>query len=175
MTKTLKPESDIFEIAKFIEDHINANWQLVLDANQKKLLNAYRKAGDAAYGTYLELLFKEVHKALRAAKLTIIPRLPGEFDISREWGNADETDQQRWMWSTIKPIGQGEPLGTIVTITYHDHSQFCLPRAPGVFAIEAVGKEAVVESLAQRSEDFKAAREASIEIAEYLASLEVQK
>lgn len=49
-----------------------------------------------------------------------------------------------------------------------------MPRAPGVFGLAAVGKEAVIEALAARSDDFKRAREASIEIAEYLASLEAE-
>jgi hypothetical protein len=120
------------------------------------------------------MVFRPVHLQLRQAGLKPRPRLPGEFHISREWGNADETDQQRWMWSTLERLDGGEALGTLVTITYHDHTRFHVPRAPGVFAISAVGKDAVVKALSKRSPEFQAAREASIEIAEYLASLENQ-
>lgn len=161
---------DLRAVARHIERHIQANWQALLEKHAARLADAYARAGDMAYGTYLDLVFRPIHLQLRQAGLKVRPRLPGKFDISREWGNADETDQQRWMWSTLERAG-GEPLGTLVTITYHDHSQFRIPRAPGIFAIRAVGPEAVVKALGQRSADFKAAREASIEIAEYLASL----
>jgi Family of unknown function (DUF6022) len=167
-------DGDIFAITRFVEAHVNDNWQVILDKHHTKLLAAYEKAGEMAYGSFLELLFKEPHKQLRAAGLRAWPRLPGKFDISREWGNADETDQQRWMWSTVRPLVKGNALGTLVTITYHDHSRFHAPRAPGVFALRETGKEAVVESLSQRSQEFRQAREASIEIAEYLASLETK-
>lgn len=51
-------------------------------------------------------------------------------------GYAPQTDQQRWMWSTIESTA-GEPLGTIVTITFHDHTGFHVPirvEAPSVLA-----------------------------------------
>jgi hypothetical protein len=102
------------------------------------------------------------------------PQLAGDFEISREWGRADQTDQQRWMWSTIHSA-DGEPLGTIVTKFYHDHTQFRIPRAPQILGLTETGKENVVEALSKRSAKFKNSREASIEIAEYLASLEAQK
>lgn len=77
------------------------------------------------------------------------------------------------MWSTIEQQ-DGSPLGTIVTITFHDHTQFRLPRAPQIIALTEVGEEAVVAALSARSADFRTAREARIEIAEYLQSLESQ-
>jgi len=160
-------------IGRFIQEYINKNWKVVLETRQEKLQDAYTRAGDMAYGTYGEYLFRPVHKELKQAGLRPVPNLPGKFDISREWGNADETDQQRWMWSTIRRI-EGEPLGTIVIVFYHDHSRFRVPRKPQVIAITQVGKEQVVKELARRSRNFRNAREASIEIAEYLAGLEQQ-
>jgi hypothetical protein len=166
-------ESDIHALARYIEDHIAENWQTILQTKHDKLLHAYNRAGDMAYGTYLDLLFRPVHKQLKQAGLRPEPRLPGDFDISREWGRMDETDQQRWMWSTIYST-EGESLGTIVTIVFHDHTQFRLPRQPQVIALTETSQEAVVEALSHRSTDFKNAREAKIEIAEYLRSLESQ-
>ncbi len=166
--------NDIYAIARSIEQHVADNWQTVLQIHHAKLLDAYNRVGDMAYGTYLNLLFRPVHRQLKAAGLRPWPQLPGKFDISREWGTAEETDQQRWMWSTIKR-STGEPLGTIVIAIFHDHTQFRVPRQPQVIALTETGKQAVIEALSQRSSDFQQAREAKIEIAEYLQSLENQR
>lgn len=163
----------IFALARHIEEQIAGNWQTLLHKKSDKLLDAYNRAGDMAYGTYLNLLFRPVHKQLEQAGLRPAPQLPGDFDISREWGVQEETDQQRWMWSTINSAG-GAPLGTIVTIVFHDHTRFRIPRQPHVIALTETGKEAVVEALSRRSADFKNAREAKLEIEEYLRSLESQ-
>lgn len=164
-------EGEIFALARYIEGHIAENWQTLIQKNSAKLLDAYDRAGDMAYGTYLTMLFRPVHRQLKQAGLRPAPQLPGDFDISREWGTKEQTDQQRWMWSTINSAA-GEPLGTIVTIVFHDHTQFRIPRQPQVIALPETGKEAVVAALSHCSADFKTAREAKIEIEEYLRSLE---
>ena len=171
----LSPDAagDVQAVARYIAAHVNEHWQTLLAKNDAKLQDAYQRAGDQAYGTYLDLVFRPIHMQLRQAGLKPRPRLPGKFDISREWGNADQTDQQRWMWSTLQTL-DGEALGTLVTITYHDHTRFHVPRAPGIFGLAAVGKEAVIEALSAQSANFQQAREASIEIAEYLAGAEGQ-
>lgn len=171
---TIAAGRDIHAIARAIEAHIATQWAALLHEHDAKLRDAYEKAGDMAYGTYLTLLFSPVHRQLRSAGLRATPSLPGDFEISREWGVPTQDDEQRWMWSTIETI-DGAALGTIVTITFHDHTRFRLPRAPQVIALTEVGKEAVVAALSQRSANFGAAREASIEIAEYLQSLEQQR
>ncbi len=84
-------------------------------------------------------------------------------------GNREETNQQRWMWSTIKSR-EGDSLGTIVTITFHDHNQFRIPQQPGIIALAQTDTDAVVEVLSQFSTDFKNAHEFKIEYAEYLQS-----
>jgi hypothetical protein len=162
----------IFALGGEIETYLAAEWRSILDENSEKLADAWQRAGEMAYGTYLDLLYRPVHRWLKESGLRAVPKLPGEFEISREWGDGpDETDQQRWMWSTIETM-EGTPVGTIVTITPHDHTQFRIPRAPGVVALAETGKDAVVDALCRRSPEFAAAREASIEIAEYMASLE---
>ncbi len=67
---------------------------------------------------------------------------------------------------------QGEEIGTIVTIIFHDHTQFRLPRQPQIIALAQTSKDAVVEVLSDRSTDFKNALEFQIEYAEYLRRLE---
>jgi Family of unknown function (DUF6022) len=165
--------SDIFAIAEYIENHIAQNWQILLHKHNDKLLRAFIKAGDMAYGVYLNFLFRPVHQQLKEAQLRPEPKFPGDFNISREWGTKEETDQQRWMWSTIKST-EGKSLGTIVTITFHDHTQFRLPQKPQIIALTQTSKEAVVDALSQRSADFKNALEFQIEYQEYLRNLKSQ-
>ncbi|MBE9211523.1 hypothetical protein IQ247_02115 [Plectonema cf. radiosum LEGE 06105] len=158
---------DIFVIGKYIESHIEANWQILLEKHHDKLLRTFNKAGDMAYGAYLNLLFRPIHIQLKQLNLAPKPRFPGDFSISREWGNQEETNQQRWMWSTIK-LTKGNSLGTIVTITFHDHNEFRIPQKPGIIALVQTDKDAVVAALSQLSVDFQNAREFQIEYEEYL-------
>lgn len=164
-------QTDIFAIGREIETYVAGEWQSILDENRDRLADAWTRAGEMAYGAYLDLLYRPVHRWLREDGLRAAPKLPGEFDISREWGNADETDQERWMWSTIESA-EGVALGTIVTITPHDHTRFRVPRAPEIIALAETGKDAVADALSRRSPQFAAAREASIEIAAWMASQE---
>ena len=163
---------DILTLAEHVDRHIDERWARLLEARLHELLAEFAAEGDTAYGTYLRLLFEPVHAQMKQAGLRAFPRLPGRFSYSREWGaNPEQTDQQRWMWSTIK-AADGAPLGTIVTVTFHDHTRFRIPRRPEAFALREHGKRQVVEALSLRSPEFAAAREARIEIAEYLRSLE---
>lgn len=164
-------KTDIFAIAQYIESHIALNWQTLIHKNIDKLVNVFNRAGDMAYGMYLGWLFLPVHKQLKQVQLRPEPRFPGDFNISREWGNQEETDQQRWMWSSINSI-EGKPLGTIVTITFHDHTQFRIPQKPQIIALTETSKEAVVDALSHRSAEFKNALEFNVEYAEYLQNLE---
>jgi hypothetical protein len=165
--------TDIQALARQIEAHIAQEWQGILEKRRAKLADAYARAGDMAYGTFLDLLFRPIHRDLRQAGLKLKPKLPGDFEISREWGNADESDQQRWMWSTVYAADR-DPIGTIVIITFHDHTQFRVPRQPQVIGLTQIGKEAVVEELSRRSADFAQALEFTLEYAEYLKSQEAE-
>lgn len=147
-------QSDILMIAQYIESHIAENWQLLLQQHNDTLLRTFNKAGDKAYGAYSNFLFRPVDQQLKQVGLYPEPKFPGDFSISREWGNLEQNDQQRWMWSTIESTA-GKPLGTIVTITFHDHTGFRIPRQPQIIALKETSKEAVVEALSQRSADFR--------------------
>jgi len=166
-------ETDIYALGRYIENHITLNWQILLQKHQEKLLGDFKKAGDMAYGVYLNFLFRPIHQQLKLVGLRPQPRFPGDFSISREWGNQEETEQQRWMWSAIAST-EGESLGTIVTIIFHDHNQFRIPQKPQIIALRETGKEAVVEALSHRCVEFKNALEFNIWYAEYLQSLENQ-
>ncbi|MBF2016647.1 MAG: hypothetical protein IGS23_15890 [Rivularia sp. T60_A2020_040] len=164
---TENKNSDIFTISQCIENHIAANWQTVIEKHNDKLLRVFDKAGDMAYGVYLNFLFRPIHMQLKQVNLYPEPRLPGDFSISREWGNKEETNQQRWMWSTIKSTKE-DSLGTIVTITFHDHNEFRILEKPGIIALAQTDKVAIVEALSQLSVDFQNAREFKVEYEEYL-------
>lgn len=160
-------EEPIQAIASFMEEYITESWQAILHEHHGKLLEAYEKAGDAAYGTFLNLLFIPVHRQFKAIGLRPEPNFPGNFEVSREWGNLEETDQQRWMWSVVLSP-EKQPLGTIVTIVYHDHSRFHVPRQPRILAIEETEKDDIVAALSLLSPDFKEALEFTEEYERYL-------
>lgn len=166
-------ERDIYAIAQYIEGHIAENWQTLIQKNIDMLLNIFTRSDDMAYKAYFNLLFRPVHKQLKQEGLFASPRLPGDINISREWGTEEENNRQRWAWSTINSA-EGEPLGSIVTIMFHEHPQFCIPRQPQIIALTETSKEAVVEVLSDRSADFKNAPEAWIEIEEYMLRLQSQ-
>lgn len=164
--------ADIHAVAQHVQRHVSERWRDTLDENAGKLADAYARGGDMAYGTYLGLLFRPLNRQLKAAGLTLTPDLPGDLDRSREWGDTpDETDQQRWMWSLVQGAS-GEGLGALVTVVFHDHTGFRLPRSPQIIALMESSDEAVIGALSARSEAFRSAREFTVEVAEYLKSLE---
>jgi hypothetical protein len=164
-------KADIFALGRKIQSHFAANAAPMLEENAEALSAAYEKAGDAAYGVYLGLLYRPIRRQMEAAGLRAVPAFPGDFDASREWGNEDETDNQRWMWSTIEGE-HGRPLGTIVTIAHHSHARFEVPRPPEILALRETDKAAVEAELSRRSPEFASAPEFSIWYANYLAEQE---
>ena len=163
-----KKEENIYAIARHINAHFAENWQSIFQTNYDELLDAYREMGDMAYGKYCQLLFQPINEHFRQAGLRPVPRFPGKFSISREWGPDD--DRQRWMWSAVSST-TGGLLGTIVTVLFHDHTQFRIPRPPHVFALTETSKRGVAKTLSDLSNDFGDAVEAKIETAEYMKSL----
>jgi Family of unknown function (DUF6022) len=165
---------DIHALGRYIKEHIDLTWQTLLETRHDHFKKVFEEIGDEAYGAYLEFLFRPIFQAFKTAGLEAVPKLPGEFEISREWGSTTEqTDQQRWMWSTVQKA-TGEAIGTLVVIVYHDHTMFRIGRQPEILSLNEVGKEAVVKALSERSSTFAAAQEASVEIAAYLESLGAQ-
>lgn len=170
----LRGRPDIFALGRWIDDKVAENWQSVLDAHSAKLADAYTRAGDAAFGTYLNLLFRDIKRKLREAGLKTTPPLPGDFDISREWGNDDGTDNERWMWSAAQ-TASGAPLGTLVTTIPHDHTRFRLPRRPRVLALQETERTTVEVALCSLSDDFAKALPFNEWYEEYLRQEEAQR
>ncbi|MGV3618429.1 MAG: DUF6022 family protein [Fimbriimonas sp.] len=159
--------ADIFALGRKIQNHFAENAAPMLEENAEVLNAAYEKAGDAAYGVYLGLLYRPIRRQMEAAGLRAAPAFPGDFDASREWGNEDETDNQRWMWTVIENA-DGQPLGSIVTIAHHSHARFEIPRPPEILALRETEKADVERALSQRSTDFANAEEFSVWYANYL-------
>ncbi|TCP68579.1 DUF6022 family protein [Baia soyae] len=160
---------DIHIVAEYINTYIEQNWQVVFNKNQDQLMNAYKQAGDMAYGSYLNLLFLSINKELKGAGLQSDTRLPGNLHISREWGNTEDyTDQERWMWSILTSNNENKKIGTIVTKVYHDHTQLRIPRPPQVFSILESSQEDIIGALSTISNSFKQSREFQVEYADYL-------
>ena len=163
-------QSRIESIAEQTRLHIDTNWELILSQHAARLVQAYGEMGDGAYGLYLDFLFKPVYKQLKTCGFSVLPKLPGNLNISREWGNADETDQQRWMWSVLK-FPDGSDCGTIVVEVYHDHTQFRLPKPPAIRFLPFTKREAIIAELSRISPAFSKAKEMQAEYADYLAKL----
>jgi hypothetical protein len=162
--------ADVHTISQHIQSQIDAHWKATLEQNAAKLEDAYARAGDMAYGTYLGLLFRPINRQLKAAGFKLEPDLPGDLDLSREWGNGiDETQQQRWMWSLIRREN-GEPVGAIAVVIFHDHSGFKLPQAPLVVALKQASNAEVVEALSAQQPTFGEAKAFTVEVEEYLAA-----
>jgi len=158
---------DIFTLAGYIEQHVNEYWEIAFQNKQREMLERYDEIGDSVYGLYGTEVFRHIHAQLKEVGWRATPRLPGNFNISREWGD-DETDRQRWMWSKIA-TNDGEPIGTIATAFYHDHEQIRIPRAFRIIALTETSKGEVVKALSAISPDFKNALEARVEYAAYYA------
>ncbi|OKH29200.1 DUF6022 family protein [Chroogloeocystis siderophila] len=58
--------TDIYAIGQYIANHITENWQNLLFKHHGKLLDAFNKAGDMAYGAYCYKLFRP-HQQLKHA------------------------------------------------------------------------------------------------------------
>lgn len=157
MTDTGRPPTDdIHALGGWLDAALSAQWQTVLHAHREKLAAAYEKAGDAAYGTYQQLLLRDAKRQMRGAGLRATPPLPGDFMVSREWGNADETEQERWMWSVIH-TASGTALGTLVHVIPHDHTGFRVPRPPRALGLPVSTRPEIEAALSARSPDFAAA------------------
>ena len=160
---------DIHIIADYISRHIHSDWENALKDTYEKMVELYPKIGDSAYATYNKRLFQPIHKQLKQAGLQATPQLPGDLMSSREWGQ-DEQDRQRWMWSEIRTV-DNNPIGTIVTVVFHDHEQIRIPRAFQVIALEETGDQNIINRLSMLSSDFKIALDMKTEVEQYMANL----
>lgn len=148
-------------LSQTIQTLVDATLLEILPARQAEFDDRFRRDGDMAYGALNKELFQPVRRFLSRAELTAKPSLPGDFQESREWGNADETHQQRWMWSLILNA-EGTTIGAIAVGAHHDHSRFRLPRSPEVIGLEATSWDDAERALEGRFPAF--AKEASFRV-----------
>jgi hypothetical protein len=159
--------SDIHALARYIQRHVDEQWEVVFQNNRAEMAARYDELGDGVYGLYGAQLFQPVHAQLKRAGWRAMPRLPfGNFSISREWGPED--DRQRWFWSKIASR-ESAAIGTIVVVFFHDHVQIRIPRPPQILALEETSRGKVIQALSRQSADFKDALEMRVEIAQHLA------
>lgn len=168
MMKTIHAKSPVSSIALFIQEHITQNWELTLKNHPLKLLKAYEEMSEAAYGVYCQLLLKPVIIALRKLGYRMHPKLPGDLNISREWG--EEQHRERWIWTTLK-YPDGSDCGTIVMKIFHDHTRFRIPEMPLVSALKVTSRQEIIARLSAISPDFAQAKDTKTEYIEYLESL----
>lgn len=147
----------IASLAREVERLVNARLAEILPARLGEFEGRFARDGDMAYGALNTELFAPVRRLLQSRDLRAVPRLPGSFQESREWGNADESHQQRWMWSIIRRRN-GEAIGAIAVGAHHDHHQFRLPRPPEILPVEATTPARVVEALGLRMPEFAQAQ-----------------
>jgi len=57
-------EMTIHLLASAIQQYIHEQWQQMLQQSKEELLRIYDTAGEAAYGTYAQRLFRPVQKQL---------------------------------------------------------------------------------------------------------------
>lgn len=165
------PESartDVIALGSYIQAVVDRRFNELVAADDADWQKCFREIGDAAYGRFNALVFKPVREAMAFAGLKPVPQFPGSFQSSREWGNADESHQQRWFLTCIKAAG-GSPLGTIAIGSHHDHTRFRLPRSPEVIAVSAVRRREVIELLTELMPEFGEAPEFREWYAQYLA------
>jgi hypothetical protein len=166
--KTIHSERSINAIAAFIREHIEQNWEVVLRKHPLKLLKSYEELSEAAYGVYFQLLLDPVIRELKKEGFRMRPKLPGDLNISREWG--PENYRERWIWTAIK-YADGRDCGTIVTTIFHDHTDFRIPEMPLIRTLRPTAKQEVIDELSSISPDFARAKDTKTEYAEYLKYL----
>jgi hypothetical protein len=143
-------------LTSYIHQYIDEQWQHVLQKNQEEFQRIYDKAGESAYGTYAQRLFRPVQEQLKRAGFLSDPSFPGTLSTSREWGPPEK--RERWMWSVLRSA-QGAPLGTIVIRLVHDHTRFRIPHPPGVLALEETDANAIVQAVSQAAGHLKSEEE----------------
>jgi len=148
---------DIRAFAAYVQSIVERRTEALLADTSHNWQHLFETTGDMAYGKFNALLFQPLRKPFADAGLKPSPRLPGSFQSSREWGNADETHQQRWFYSTIV-TADGGPLGAVAVGAHHDHQQFRLPRSLEILAVRATTPAAIEKEIGTRLPEYAIAK-----------------
>jgi len=149
--------NDIRVFAAYVQSVVDRRTEALLAEMSHNWQQLFETTGDMAYGKFNALLFQPLRKPFVDAGLKPSPRLPGSFQSSREWGNADETHQQRWFYSIIVKA-DGGPLGALAVGAHHDHHQFRLPRSLEILPVRATTPAAIEREIGNRLPEFAIAK-----------------
>lgn len=136
-------ETTMRMLQTYVQQYIDDNCQTVWERNLPEVERIYEKNGDAAYGFFCRKLFEPLVADIVEAGFLPRPLLPGTFPQSEEhWGPWE--DRERQFWSVIGRAKE-QPLGTLVSRIFHDHTRLRLPRPPQVYLIRETDPERILE------------------------------
>jgi hypothetical protein len=120
-------------LQSYVQQYIDQHCQEVWEQNRSEIERIFEKNGDSAYGFFCRKLFEPLVAEIVEAGFLPRPLLPGTFPQSEEhWGPWE--DRERRFWSVIYRDND-QPLGTLVSKIFHDHTCLRLPRQPKVYLI----------------------------------------
>lgn len=121
-------DSSLVSVVNWIRHQIESTWNRVWNENLPAVSDAYARIGEPAYAIYNRRLFHPIQQKLTRFTLTCDPALPGTLPLSEEeWGSEDY--RERRMWTLFHDL-EDDPVGSIVTRFFHDHTQLRLPEPP---------------------------------------------
>jgi hypothetical protein len=134
-------------VAQYLQQAVHEQWQEVFQDGLDEFRRVYEKAGEPAYAAYSRALFRPLAGQLSQFGLSLDSGLPGAFPQSIEqWGPPQE--RERRFWSVVRS-NQGEPLGTIITRFFHDHTQLRIPQQPIMLALEEINPDAIFQTISR--------------------------
>jgi len=145
LSETLKISGkNIESVASYIQQFCDENYQQIWDEALPRTREIYENSGEPAYGFFARTLFQPLTEELQQAGLSVHPDLPGSFAWSwEEWG--PQSYRERRLASTISREN-GEPLGTLITRFFHDHTQLRLPQAPIIVPLKETARDAIEQA-----------------------------
>lgn len=137
----------IHTLVRQIEEIFSNSWRAVYEDKREQLAQMFAEYGDRAYGVCIQEFMIPVLEQLRAEGYTIKAGF-NRKDSVENWGPPEE--RERCVWYVLHDVN-GAPIGTMVLQIYHSHKAFHFPRAPRLFALEAVDRETITAALSQAS------------------------
>jgi hypothetical protein len=135
-------------IAEFLDHYVAGTWEMVLEVNLEELQSVFAKAGDRAYGVYILRFMNPVFEQLKDSNFLV----KEGFNLSEsieQWGSPEQ--RERCAWYVIKRA-DGASIGTLVLQVFHSHTQFNVPLAPRIFALEETEKEEIIDAICSAAE-----------------------
>ncbi|GAA4861587.1 hypothetical protein GCM10023310_46190 [Paenibacillus vulneris] len=135
----------IHTVIRGIEKTLAASWRAVYEDKKVQLTQMFAEYGDRAYGVCIQEFMVPVLEQLKSEGYTTKAGF-NRKDSMENWGPPEE--RERCIWYVLYDVN-GTSIGTMVLQVYHSHRAFHLPRAPRLFALEAVERESIIAALSQ--------------------------